>query len=231
MILTTAEIEWVKERMRVYDIKYQEIYDEVLDHVLTAIEESREAGNTKAIDQLFQNTVDQHFNGYLGIENLAESEARIYQKNIRDAFYQQLKQSFNWKTLGITLLMLTVAFKMPDNKPVHLFFMLIMAVFALAPITYAYAKLTGKVKTIKGKRSLLVTFVRGQMVLPLVFLQGVLYGPNLFDDFNNRKDFYSWNHASPIVLMCGLILLMIVSLSYVQSFNKIVATKIKLSVK
>ncbi|MFD2873889.1 hypothetical protein ACFS5N_15515 [Mucilaginibacter ximonensis] len=228
MILTDEEIHWVKERMKVYDIKYQEIYDELLDHILTAMEESRLAGNNKNVELLFQNTVDQHFNGYLGIENLAADEAKIYQKNMRNTFHKQLKRHFNWRALAATVVLLALSYQLPNTKPIHLAFMIAMMLFAFSPIIYAYAVLAGKVKTIKGKRSLLVTYARGQMILPMSLLQCFWFLPNFFDMLNDHKDFYSWNHASPMILMCGLILLMIINWSYMQTFKQIVAKQMTL---
>ena len=116
MILTIEELEWVKERMKIYVIKYQEIYDEILDHILTGIEERRTAGDEREIPVVFQDVVEEHFNGYVGIEALALNEEKIYQKNIRSLFYQRLKQSFNWQVLLISVILLALAYKMPNVK-------------------------------------------------------------------------------------------------------------------
>jgi Ca2+-binding EF-hand superfamily protein len=116
MILSTQEIEWVKERMNIYVIKYQEIYDEILDHILTAIEERRKAGDDQNIESLFQNVVDDDFSGYIGIEVLAEDEEKLYQKKIRTIFYSNLKQQFNWKTLLIAVVLIAIAFQLPNVR-------------------------------------------------------------------------------------------------------------------
>ena len=223
MILTIEELEWVKERMKIYVIKYQEIYDEILDHILTGIEERRTAGDAREIAVVFQDVVEEHFNGYIGIEALALSEEKIYQKNIRWLFYQRLKQSFNWQVLLISVILLALAYKMPNVKAVHSAFLVMMFLLSFCPIVYTYIKLTIKVKTLKGKHSLLIIFLRSQMMLPLL----LLYAPNLFDEGNNHKDFYTWSHLHPVIMMGALILVMLVSVSYLQLFREIVAKKIK----
>jgi len=228
MILTKEELEWVKERMKIYVIKYQEIYDEILDHILTGIEERRTAGDARDISVVFQDVVDEHFNGYIGIEALALSEEKIYQKNIRSLLYQRLKQSFNWQLLLISVILMALTYKMPNVKAVHGTFVVMMFVLSFGPIVYyAYIKLTGKVKTIKGKHSLLVILLRNQMMLPWLIFQFFLQGPNLFKEGNNHKDFYIWSYPHPVIMMAGLILFMLVNVSYLQSFREIVAKKIK----
>ncbi|MDB5117438.1 MAG: hypothetical protein JWQ79_2930 [Mucilaginibacter sp.] len=223
MILTADELLWVKERMKIYVIKYQEIYDEVLDHIISAIEEQRLAGNNKDIQILFQEVVDKHFNGYVGIEALALSEEKIFQKNIRDTFYKRFKQYFNWQLLFISIVLLALAYKLPNAKPVHVFFILGMMLLGCTPIIYAYVMLTGKIKTIKGKYSLLVTQLRSQMLLPLSIFQAAFFLPNLFDEANDHKDFYTLNNVHPVILMAGLIFLMIINISYLQSCKEIIA--------
>lgn len=204
-------------------IKYQEIYDEIL----TGIEERRTAGDEREIAVVFQDVVEEHFNGYVGIEALALSEEKIYQKNISSLFYQRLKQSFNWQLLLISVILLVLAYKMPHVKAVHGAFVLMVFVLSFVPIVYyAYIKLTGKVKTLKGKHSLLVIFVQRQMMLPLVIFQ-FFSVPNLFDEGNNHNDFYTWSHLHPVIMMAGLILFMLINVSYLQSFREIVAKKIK----
>ena len=228
MILTIEELEWVKERMKIYVIKYQEIYDEVLDHILTGIEERRTAGDSREISVVFQDVVEEHFNGYIGIEALALSEEKIYQKNISSLFYQRLKQSFNWQVLLTSVILLALAYKMPNVKLVHDAFVVMMFVLGFGPNVYALIKLTGKVKILEGKRSLLVTFLRSQMMVPLVIFYCFIYAvPNLFVEGNNHKHFYTFSRYHPVIMMAGLIFFMLVSVSYLQSFREIVAKKIK----
>ena len=65
MILTTEELKWINKRMEWYDIKYQEIYDEIFDHIITGIEAARVSGDHRTIDIVFQRVVDNPFGGYL----------------------------------------------------------------------------------------------------------------------------------------------------------------------
>ncbi len=56
MILSADELKWIDDRMMIYEIKYREIYNEIADHIITAIEEKRKAGDMGEIKYLFQVT-------------------------------------------------------------------------------------------------------------------------------------------------------------------------------
>ena len=228
MILSEEELNWVKDRMAVYDIKYQEIYDEVLDHILTAIEDRRKAGNVKEISVLFQNVVDEQFGGYSGIEDLAQSQAKMHHRNIRLLFLRKIKSWFNWKTLLFAIVLLAVAFKIPHTRPVHNFFVLTVFFLVVSPVIYAYILLAGKIKTIKGKSSLFKSHILGQMALPLMLFQCCIYIPSLFDEANNRPDFSSIKSLGPVAMMAIVIFLTIVNLSYIQTCRQIIEKKLTL---
>jgi hypothetical protein len=49
MKLTPEELQWINKRMDWYTIKYQEIYDEILDYIITAIEAKRAIGDNRPI--------------------------------------------------------------------------------------------------------------------------------------------------------------------------------------
>lgn len=53
MKLDYWEMDYIHTRMKNYDIKFQEIYNELFDHIVTAIEEKREAGDTATIERMY----------------------------------------------------------------------------------------------------------------------------------------------------------------------------------
>ncbi|MGY3213259.1 hypothetical protein [Mucilaginibacter sp. HD30] len=226
MILSDGDLNWVKDRMAIYDIKYQEIYDELLDHILTAIEGKRKAGDVKEISVLFQNVVDEQFGGYAGIEDLAQTQEKMHQKSIRQIFFNSLKSRFNWQTLLITIVLLAVSVKIPHSRPVHIFFGLTVFFLVVSPVLYAYSLLAGKIKTIKGKRSLFKGHLLTQMAVPLMLLNSFIYIPNLFDEASGRKEFSSVKSLSPMAMMGIIIFLVIVNLSYIQTCRQIIEKKL-----
>jgi hypothetical protein len=223
MKLSTAEIEWVKERMQIYVIKYQEIYDEILDHVLTAIEEKRNAGDRQPIDTVFQQVIDDHFNGFAGIESLADDEEKLYHIKINKLFNTNFKQQFNWKTLLITVVLLAVAYKLPNVRLVNKIFFGSIFLMALTPVVFVFLSLFGKIKTMKGKYSLIKKYLTAKVVVPMTVLNGIIYFPMIVTNMMGEDDdFKLVKHAPPLVMMTILVLFMIINSSYIQSSRKLI---------
>jgi hypothetical protein len=227
MILSTEEIDWVKERMNVYIIKYQEIYDEVLDHILTAIEERRSAGDDSSIEALFQNVVDDHFSGYAGIEALADDEEKLYHKKISKLFYNRFKQQFNWKTLLIAVALLLIAYQLPNVRLINKLFIGAIFLMAVTPIIIVFMSLFGKIETIKGKKSLVRKYLLTQTIVPIMLFNMVIYSPVLIGIFTGEDDdFKPIKNLPPIIMMAILVFFMIVNSSYIQSSRQLIAQKL-----
>ncbi|WP_214071567.1 hypothetical protein [Mucilaginibacter sp. dw_454] len=224
MRLSTEEIIWIKERMQIYVIKYQEIYDEILDHILTAIEERRSAGDERAIDILFQNVVDDDFSGYVGIESLAEEEEKLYHKKIRKIFYDNLKEQFNWKTLLIAVVLLAIAFQLPNVRLVNRIFASAIFLMAITPILVVFLSLYGKIGTMKGKHSLIKKYLMAQMMVPMTLFNSVIYLPMIVTELMGEDDnFKIIKHLPPVVMMTILVFFMMINSSYIQSSRRLIA--------
>jgi hypothetical protein len=155
MILSTEELQWVTERMKIYDIKYQESYYEILDHILTAIETKRDNGDKREISIVFQDVVDTDFGGYPGIEELAVRQEKIFNKYVGGAFKNIFRGYLNWWLLGFTIIASALAYTLPDNKAMHAVFFIAIFLLAFSPMMYAFILISRKVERVKGKRSLL----------------------------------------------------------------------------
>ena len=57
MKLDYWEMDHIHKRMAMYDIKFQEIYNELFDHIVTSIEERRAAGDTSSLDKMYDDVV------------------------------------------------------------------------------------------------------------------------------------------------------------------------------
>ncbi|MEB0262970.1 MULTISPECIES: hypothetical protein [unclassified Mucilaginibacter] len=136
-------------------LSYRETYEEILDHVLTAIEVKRRSGDMRDIGVVFQDVVDTDFGGYRGIEELALKQVKIYQKHIGATFSKTLRSYFNWKVLTFTFMVSALAYTLPNNKPMHVVFLIAIFLLAITPLIYTCILISRNVKTIKGKRSLL----------------------------------------------------------------------------
>jgi hypothetical protein len=226
MILSPEELQWVTERMKIYDIKYQEIYYELLDHILTAIEARRDNGDNREISIVFQDVVDTAFGGYRGIETLALSHETTYNKYIGGLFKTILKGYFNWKVLSFTAIACALAYTLPANKAMHAVFFVSIFVLAFSPILYAFILISRKVQRVKGKRSLLKGRLISQTYLPGMMLNCVIYLPAIFMGGGDSENGFKLMRQWPLPgLMVILIFFAILNLSAITLCNQVLNKK------
>jgi hypothetical protein len=222
MILNTAEHQWVTERMKIYDIKYQEIYYEILDHILTAIEVKRSSGDKREISVVFQDVVDTDFGGYSGIEELAVKQQKIYSKYIGSSFNAIFRGYFNVKLYAFTVIAAGLAYTLPNNKPMHAVFFIAIILLAFSPLMYAFVLISRKVETIKGKQSLLKGRLVSQTYIPGMLLNGVIYLPAFFMDWGGDDNGFKLMQHWPLpILMVMLMFFAILNLSAINLCNQV----------
>ena len=98
MKLTTEELAWIKERLKWYDIKFQEIYNEIADHIITGIEVARAEGDERDIANVFQTVVDTHFGGYQGIDAVVATHKKAFQDRMKKTMRVNFRYFINWET-------------------------------------------------------------------------------------------------------------------------------------
>ena len=161
MKLTTIDLDYINHRMDTYDIKYQEIYDEIKDHVMSAIETARAGGDQKNIVDLFEQVVETQFPGYWAFEDISKAYEKAYRVKIRKAVWANMKYYLDWRGTILISVLLVASFYLPRTTVamVILFTMLFLA--AYTPVFYVYFK--SKALTIKeGKQSLVINHVRSR---------------------------------------------------------------------
>jgi len=171
MKLSPEELRWIDERLKTYKIIYSEIYHEILDHIISAIEQKRAAGDNSDIEILFRQVVEGHFGGYQGIENLVDKRRAIYIKSIKKLWRQSLQRYLNWPMLGFAIVALLLSLEVPDVKSIKLSLVVGCILLAFSPIVYASFSLQGRVlKTIKGTQPFLRRHLIGVASAPASFL-------------------------------------------------------------
>jgi hypothetical protein len=222
MILSPEELQWVTDRMKIYDIKYQEIYYEMLDHILTAIEAKRDNTDNREISVVFQDVVDTDFGGYKGIEELALKQVKIYRKYVGGTLSKILRSYFNWKVLTFTVIVSALAYTLPNNKPMHVVFLIAIFLLAFTPLIYTYVLISRKVKTIKGKRSLLKGHLLSQTYLPAMLLNSIIYLPTFFTGVvDGDNGFKLMQHWPLPALMLVLVFFAILNLSAINLCHQV----------
>lgn len=171
MKLRADELTWIDERMKTYQIKYRSVHNEILDHVITAIEEKREAGDSSNIDLLFQQVIETHFGGSRGIEKLVVKQGEIYRQSINKLWMQSLKHHFTLPMLVFTMAILLLSLKLPDNNLLKLWILIICTALACSPLLYAHFFLKGRVvQTVKGDQRFLRIHLVIKTGTPAIFL-------------------------------------------------------------
>jgi hypothetical protein len=222
MILSADELQWVTERMKIYDIKYQEVYYEILDHILSALEAKRSSGDNRDISVVFQDVIDTDFGGYRGIEDLTIKQEKIYKKYIGSLFNEIFRGYFNWKLIAFTLVTSALAYTLPNNKAMHAVFFIAIFLLAFSPIIYAFILISYKVEIIKGKRSLLKGRLISQTYIPGMLLNGVIYLPAFFMSWGDGDNGFKLMQHWPLpILMVMLVFFGILNLSAINMCNQV----------
>jgi len=215
MKLTYWELDWVHQRMKAYFIKYQEIYNELFDHITTAIEEQREAGDTGTLQVIFEQVVKQQFGGYLGIEEVSRSYEKGYKKKVRKMIWVNFRQYINFQSLLFTLTLIAISFFLPrNNKPTTLIIAIATCIAALFSSTYAYIKLK-RLKNGYGMESLVYTQIISIANRPAMFLYLAIWLPqtrSLFDDSYKFK----LSNVHPAILVFVLAVILIYDFSCIK---------------
>lgn len=182
--------------------------------MLTAIEAKRADGDTREIKVVFQDVVDSHFGGYLGIEEVAAGQEKALTSKIRKAFRAILSSYLNWKILVFIVVAMGLTYSLPDSKFTHNVLLIVIFLFAFSPMVYAAIFVNKKIKTAKGKRSLLKGQLISQAYLPVIFLNGALYLPTIFfvDDVSSTG-FKLYKQLPLPALMLVAVVFMVLNLS------------------
>jgi hypothetical protein len=180
--------------MDAYEIKYQEIYDEIKDHMISAVEQARAAGDSRSSAEVYEELVEKHFPGYWAFENLSKEYEKAYNAKIRIRLRANIKHYLNVQNLLLIGIFILTGFYVPHNKQVSITLMIILVISALVPYFYVLHKARiVKVKT--GKRSLVKNNVTSRASV-LMFASNFLLnmvgflGRDYHITFLNPKNFH-----------------------------------------
>jgi len=158
MKLNADELEIVAKRMDTYQIIYQEIHDELTDHMISAIETARANGDQRTVELVFDDVVNNNFSGDQAFKKIQLKYVRAYNKQIMKIMRANIKYYLNWQVILLIVAMVIASFYLPQTKviPTVLLFTLIIAAFW--PCFYALLK-SKNIKTKKKKMSLIKSYV------------------------------------------------------------------------
>jgi hypothetical protein len=217
MKLNATNIKYISHRMDNFRIMYQEIYDELTDHVITAIETARANNDSRTIEIIFDDVIDSHFGGGQGIKKIALKNALAYHKKTGKALWADIKYYLNHPVILAMIVLIFVSFYLPHNKITSIVLMALLIIAAGIPYVYVYRR---SKKTVTGykKLSLVKDWVRVRSVF-LVPIVSLLFCSSTFGKlfhiyFLNPLNFY------PVVYMLFISFFLIYGLSCIRLCNQ-----------
>lgn len=212
MKLTYWEMDHIHNKMKLYDIKFQEIYNELFDHIVTAIEERREAGETSNLERMYEDVVNTQFGGYSGIEKIAKSHEDGYKRKVKKMIWANFRYYINFQSLVFIIALMCIGFSLPHtNLIMGIFFITIFAAAAYSS-AYAYIKLRS-IKPKGGKISLVYSHIITQANFPLMFLNALLWVPQLPNIFSDNYKFKILDMYYPATIALLLAFMIIYNMS------------------
>ncbi len=211
MKLDYWDLDYIHTRMKNYEIKYQEIYNELFDHIVTAIEEKRTEGDTRSMQIMYTEVIDTQFGGYDGIERVAKSHEDGYKKKVMKLIWGNFRNYLNFQSLVFMAVLIGVSFTLPHTKLTVVILTVMMFIVAIHSSAYAYIKLR-RIKPSKGKTSLVYSHTITQANLPIMFLNALLWLPQLPTIFNDNYKL-TLPHFHPAILAFELAMILIYDIS------------------
>lgn len=162
MKLNNIDLNYINHRMEMYDIKYQEIYDEIKDHMVSAVETARAGGDERNVVYVFDELMEAHFPGFWAFQNISKEYEMAYRAKLRRTLWSNFGSYLSWQVIGLVILLVIIGFYLPNNKvtyrTISVFMMILMVVVAVGTQFYAWWQ-GRKIRLDKGKQSMVKNHV------------------------------------------------------------------------
>lgn len=223
MILSPQEMTLVGLRLDEHRIKYQEVYDEMKDHILSAIEDLRAKGDDRDVEVLFNEVVRSQFPGYKPFEEIVRQYKTLYRNRIYRAMWANFKYYLNFKTLPVLLVLFVLGFYLPHDKPMRVMLIIAMVIMSWVPLAYCLA-FTRRIRTDKGKTSLLKVYLWWQSGLLMILANLILNSFRMIGSDVKGLSFLNPDSYAPAVFMLILGFYFIYGLGCIRMINQEMAS-------
>ena len=212
MKLTYWELDYVHARLKSHDIKFQEIYNELFDHIVTAIEEKKVTGNITTIETSYNEVVNTQFGGYDGIDQVAKSHEIGYKAKVNKLIWDNYKYYINVRSFLVVAVIIILCRELPNNKLVKDILIVLLTVAIAYPLFYVFVKLK-KIRPENGKQSLVYSHILRQAYLPVLVFNMAVYLPKIPFMFINNTDFSLLRYLNSSAMALFIVVLAIYDLS------------------
>jgi hypothetical protein len=195
-------------------VKYQETYNEVYDHVLTAVEDKPETEACKLAE--FNAIIDEHFGGIKTLKELEEERAKTVSGTIKKKQRQYLLSYFKLPLLLFTVLVAGTVYYAADVVSRKVIFSIIL--FAgLSPVLMVAMRGIVRFFNRKSCKASIKDKVIEQVgCLSMSLFNMIIFLPPLFAGNDDYK-FFKQAHASLIAVTA--VFFVIYSLSFIRLYR------------
>ncbi|SEK30374.1 hypothetical protein [Parapedobacter koreensis] len=194
--LMPYEQKWIAKRLKIYRIKYAELYNEIYDHLVSACEHKCRSGDNRPILSLFQETMDHDIGSHKGIARMTEERIALINSELRSVMKSHFIAYFaSWKAAIPIGVFFISYFALSVLKP-NLYWAYAATLMVLL-LPFAYFALLGMqnryFRTIRSRRkaSLVNQTMFNLMGRPLSLFYAAFIGlPSLYDFFTGANSFY-----------------------------------------
>jgi len=192
MNLPVTDIEYIDSRLDEHELKYQEVYDEIRDHVLMAMETARAGGDERDIECIYNDMMATQFPGYYAFERIAIACEKAYRDKIKKTVWANVRYYLSPLNVIVIALALIAGYNLPETQTTYIAMLVVLLIVSAMPVIYARIK-SARIKTDNGKESIVRTYITNRATLFLNYYLAMV-GINLFTHTWNTKSFDAGNH-------------------------------------
>jgi hypothetical protein len=216
MKLTAIDLDYIDDRLEACEFKYQEIYDEIRDHVIMAIEVSRKSGDERVIESVFDDMMSTQFPGYYAFEKIAIAYEKAYRIKIKKTIWANFRYYLNLQNILLLAVLFIIMFYLPQNKLTNIALFVCGIALAVVPVIYAHFQ-TQQVKTDAGKKSIVKEHIKTRAAFLLLINLYVL-SPIIMNEHTSLsyKFYRFYSYYDSVIGMLLILFYIIYTLSIVR---------------
>jgi len=222
MKLTEDEIGWINAWLKTCKIKFREVYEEVYDHIVSAIEQKRSQGDERGVDVLFMEVVDADFCGVENIRWITTDRAKALKAALWTRMWDVIRENRNISIVFSGIILLITCF-LPTTRVINE--ILGLSCFLLAMLPLGYVTYRTGIKNVLFDRSLKVrtmAMLSYYSIIMFNLLFCVVFGLIRSLSDNNWKAM----NCNPLVYSVLLVCLLTFNICFIQLFNREFKTRI-----
>ena len=223
MKLNAQEISWINTQLKTFKIPYRELYEEIYDHILSAIELKKNQGDEREVSDLLVEVIVDDFNGYDGIKMIARERSRRMQAAIWQRLTFTLKQNAKITIIYSAIILILIVFLPFQIRLIN--YVLGSICFSLIFLPYLYLIYFNGFKNVFTDRSVklrtMVVFASYTMYMFNVLFCVIFNLIRMFNDHFKAMD------CNPLILGMLLVCMMAYTINFIYLYNHEFKTEVK----